>query len=151
MKKSNEGSLFTEGAQDNKSIVQPSLEVMSFAEKCILPKPNVPLLLLHACRFHYRPLLYFKEQDVLLTSPTVLPLLTDNSDINIFGVMSLKLLFRLHLSPFNCEKLEQLPKSGWQAALVGASSDYKSSSVTVSDKQLTIPHQNVAPIVHRPQ
>lgn len=73
MKKSNEVSLFTEESEDIKAIIQPSLQVMAFAEKCIFPDPNVPLLLLYACRFHYRPFLYFKEHDVLLTSPTTLP------------------------------------------------------------------------------
>ena len=148
MLRKNESSSFHAPSSDIKAILQPSHEIMAFSEKCTFTDPGVPLLLIYGSRIQYRPLLYFPSMDVLLTTPTVVPLLRKTGEICTYGLVFLYLLFRLHLFPFNTVAVESLPKSGWKEALSKGEDNYEQSIVEVVGKDNKTPHDGVAPITH---
>lgn len=55
---------------DLKAFYQPIAILCSFSELCTLPNEEVPIVGLYASRYSYRPLLYFRKYDVLLTTAT---------------------------------------------------------------------------------
>lgn len=58
--------------EDLKALNQAILELLSFAQKTVFPSSKVLLIMIYGNRFMFRPLLYFKKYDVILTTPHVI-------------------------------------------------------------------------------
>ena len=101
--------------QDLKSIYQPICEGISFAELCTFPCAEVPLVIMLATRHVFRPFLYFKKHDVLLTVERPVTYFDGNS-VHLHGIVLLKLLFSLHEMKFKKSFFKNCPKTGWQEA-----------------------------------
>ncbi len=97
---------------DIKAILQPMLGTMAIAQKCAFPHRQVPLVNIFASRHYFRPFLYFKDHDVMLTSLGVVPLRSKHC-IYMVGLQLLHFMFHLHEHPFEAGKLATLPKTGW--------------------------------------
>lgn len=71
---------------DLKIVIQPMLEVMAAAELAFIPKKEVPLVNVLGSKIAFRPFIYFHSCDVLLTTPTAMPLrrATDTIDVREF-------------------------------------------------------------------
>ena len=104
---------FKEAASDIKGLIQPMLEVMAVAQVAEFPRADVPLVNIFGNKFVYRPLLYFRECDVLLTTPRPVHLRRDATTLDVLGLVLLFTLFQLHKRcvAFNMVKVETLPKS----------------------------------------
>ena len=74
---------------DLKMLIQPMLEVMALSQVATFPNSSVPVVNFLRNKFVYRPLLYFKEVDVLLVTPTVMHLHTSENTIDILGLLAM--------------------------------------------------------------
>lgn len=112
----------TPDGEDLKSVYQPITEVCALSEVCTYPEDSkgIPLVNIFASRNTFRPFLYFKEYDVLLTTLTPITYVRkDKVAFDIHGLALLKLLFSIDCHPFKEEKLEEVTKSMWKAAKDG--------------------------------
>ena len=74
----------------------------------------------YASRHTYRPFLYFKYCDVLLTTRTPITYVrTDKKAFDIHGLVFLKLLFLFDRHPFKKQNLEKITKSMWEGSKNG--------------------------------
>lgn len=55
---------------DLKTIYQPICELAAFSELCTFPCDEIPLINIFGSRYTFRPFLYFRKYDVLLTTST---------------------------------------------------------------------------------
>lgn len=106
-----------DSVEELKTLNQPMMEIMALSEVCTFPNTEIPLICIYGNRSAYRPLLYFKEYDVLLTTTKPSAFYdSDEEEFHVTGLAFLHLLFQLHEYPFNKEELNRLSKTGWKAA-----------------------------------
>lgn len=95
--------------EDQKDTLQPMMEVMAMAQVTKFPNKEVPLVNILASKTAFRPFIYFKEEDVLLSTPKVVPLRRNSTTIDIQGLILLFVILRLHKVKclnFNMEKIK---------------------------------------------
>lgn len=112
----------TPDGEDLKSVYQPITELCALSEVCTYSDDSkaIPLVNIFASRNTFRPFLYFKEYDVLLTTLTPITYVRkDKVAFDIHGLALLKLLFSIDCYPFREDKLEGVTKSMWKAAKDG--------------------------------
>lgn len=105
-----------EKSTDIKTTLQPILETTVLAQKCDCPHSEVPLINIYANRYFFRPYLYFKHHDVMLTTLGVVPYRTEES-IHTIGLQLLHFLFSIHMYPFAADVLNTLEKTRWSSTL----------------------------------
>ena len=96
------------------------LEAMAVAEIAQCTAEAVPLVNILANKSAFRPFLYWREKDVLLTTAGVVPLRRSNSEIDIRRLLLLFVLLQLHRRThisFNLESHGKISKTGWREAL----------------------------------
>lgn len=81
---------------DTKTAVQPMLEALAVGELTHFPNNTVPLLNFLANKTAFRPFLYWRECDVILTTPRAIPLRRSESEVDIQGLLLLFVLFQLN-------------------------------------------------------
>ena len=122
-KKPNEGSTFD---VDTKAFIQPMLELMAMAKVVKFPEEAVPIF---GGKMVFRPFIYFKKLDVMLTTPNVISLRPTAESLNMLGLLVLFSLFhKLRHISFLMEEVSQLPKTGWRHALETGRDNYQNSS-----------------------
>ena len=105
-----------------KTIYQPITELCAMSEVCTFAEESdeIPLVNIYASRHTYRPFLYFKHYDVLLTTQRPIAYVrTDKTKFDIHGLALLKNLFLFDCYPFKKEALERITQSMWRAAQNG--------------------------------
>ena len=119
---SSESSSFTEHSEDLKQLIQPMLEVMAISQMADFPNEDVPVVNFWGKKFVFRPLLYFKGVDVILTMPRVLHLRTVYDTIDVLGLMTMFTFVHLHwmkIVEFNSVSIAQFfHESGWRSLLM---------------------------------
>ena len=93
---SSETSSFTEETTDLKTLIQPMLESMAISQMATFPDADVPIVNFLGTKLSFRPLLYFKELDVLLTTPRPMHLRTAHDTIDVLGLITMFTLMNLH-------------------------------------------------------
>ena len=142
---------FTEGITDSKVLIQPMLEIMAIAQLAHFPDATVPIVNFLGTKLSFRPLLYFKEQDVLLTTPRVLHLRTAHDTITVLGLVTMFTIMNVHktdMVQFSTEALAKCPKSGWKHQLIGGKDSYHTSKLTVRGIRNRYPHVDSEPYIH---
>ena len=142
-------STYEDETYQNKTFIQPMLEVMSFSEKCDFSESKIPLVNIFGSRNTFRPLLYFKAYDVLLTTPTAITYRNRDESINLCGLVLLHILFNLHNYPFSHDILSQQFKTGWEQAKV-CTEPYKDSYITNEEIKVSMDKNIVNPYIHSP-
>ena len=97
--------------EELKTFGQPVLEVLSLSQKCIFPCNFVPLANIYGNRYCFRPLFYFKELDILLTTPTPIQYITEDLHVVILGF---SLLYYVNALQFNPDILKSFETCGWK-------------------------------------
>ena len=85
---------------DLKALHQPITLLCSMSELCEAMDPSIPLIGLYGNRYSYRPLLYFREHDVLLTTSTPFTYFDSQQRIDLHGLVFLRVLAMLQDYPF---------------------------------------------------
>ena len=142
----------TSSNQDIKSAIQPMLELMAMAEMTTFDdvpegstRTKVPLVNFLASKVAYRPFIYFKEEDVIITTPFAVPLRRSEHKLDMQGLLLLALLTRLsHVKTiqFTASKIQMLDKSGWAEAKQNGVDDYGQSKVCLGKKEDRLAHAN---------
>ena len=142
---------FTEGTTDGKVLIQPMLETMAISQLAHFPDATVPIVNFLGTKLSFRPLLYFKEQDVLLTTPRVLHLRTAHDTIKVLGLVTMFTLMNVHktdMVQFSTEAIAKFPRSGWKHQLKGGKDSYHTSKLTVQGIRNRYPHVDSEPYIH---
>ena len=142
---------FDESSIEIKALIQPMLELMAISEVAAFPKADVPLLNIFGNKFVYRPLLYFKEYDVLLTTPRPIHLRRDVNSVDGLGLLFMFVLFQLHNTrtcSFEIEEVKKFPTSGWKAALCASRESYCHSTLFIAGVKPRMPHADTLPFLH---
>lgn len=111
----------TDEDRELKPAYQPILQLCATAELCTFTDARVPLINIYGSRETYKPYLYFKAHDVMLTCQ--LPaIIMENSGsrarkYNLHGLVLMELLFRLHKYPAEPDVLHNLTQCGWREAM----------------------------------
>ena len=138
-----ETSCFTEETADSKALIQPMLESMAISHVATFPDPDVPIVNFLGNKFSFRPLLYFKELDVLLTTPRVMHLRTSHDTIDVLGLITMFTFMNLHktdMIKFSQEAITAFPMSGWKRQLKEGKDSYHTSKLTVMGVRNRFPH-----------
>ena len=98
------------------------LELMAVSEVCTFENTEVPLVNIFGNRHAFRPLLYFKKYDVLLTTPKpyMYVFLDENKKIHFLGLAMLHILFTLHRYPFKATELIATLTENWVGSYYGS-------------------------------
>ena len=142
---------FDEVLEDAKVLIQPMLETMATAEMATFPNEQIPLLNIFGNKFVYRPLLYFRKDDIMLTTSRVVHLRKDATTVDTQGLLLLSTLFQLHktkLCRFDKIETGDFPVTGWQAALDNGLSNYRNSMLIVAGVNATLPHATSKNFLH---
>lgn len=131
--------------EDSKKLLQPLVSLLAVAQKCTFSNICVPVIAIFGNRYKYRPLLYFKEYDVALTTPRTISLRTDDT-VDTYGLMFLHILFNLHDNPFKSSELNKLPKTGWTDIMPPGA--YSTFPLKVGSTDPSIAHSEVPPYFH---
>lgn len=107
----------TKADEDLKMVYQPITEVCAVSELCTFGCKEVPLLNLLGSQHTIRPFLYFKHYDVLLTTETPVTYKDGSGNVDLYGLLLLKLLFMLDKYPFHKKCLETIEKTGWKTVV----------------------------------
>ena len=145
MKAKNASDTFENDTEDLKS------EVLAFAQKTTFPNKLVPLLLIYANRFMYRPLIYFKKYDVLLTTPRVIQHRISQSKVYALGLMLMYTLFNTHhvdVVSFSKEYIKAQENTGFRKALKGSGFAYDESTILFVEPTPKVPLIGVTPYIH---
>ena len=142
---------FEQASEDTKALIQPMLELMAISEVAHFPNDGVPLVNIFANKFVYRPLMYFKGCDILLTTPRPLHLRREVDIVDGLGLLFLFLLFQLHnvrICSFDMEKVKRFPRSGWGEVLHANMASYHDSKLIVCGVKPKMPHADTEPFLH---
>jgi hypothetical protein len=135
---------------DLKTLNQPMLELLAFAQKTNFPSSKVPLLLIYGNRFMFRPLLYFKKYDVMLTTPCVIQHRINQHTMYRLGLALLFTLLNCHHTDvilFHKDVLRTKDKTGFKLALKKSGESYEESLVTLVEPKPKIPLIHVQPMM----
>lgn len=130
---------------DIKAIIQPMLEAMAVAELAQFDDEAVPIVNILANKSAFRPILYWREKDVLLTTARAVPLRRSQSNIDIQGLLLMFVLLRLNQITrisFNMEKIGKLAKTGWNKSMNEGGVNYKDSKLTLRKHCTRLAHQD---------
>ena len=108
-------------------------------------------------KFVFRPLLYFKELDVVLTvvltTPWVIHLRRSQNAIDVLGLITMFTFLHLHwkkIVKFQTDaRVLSFPMSGWQSALQQGKHGYHTSKLTVVGIKNKFPHAGSKPFIHQ--
>lgn len=123
---------FDESTEEFKPLLQPMLELMALSEMTTFPDPLVPLVCIYGNKFVFRPLLYFKSIDVMLTTPRVVKLRPSKETLNLLGLVILFTVLHLHrddIIRFRRKNIKSCPVSGWKDA---CNDHYSGSELSVA-------------------
>lgn len=90
-KKSNEGATLDDPMVDTKAVIEAMLEVMAMAQ--VAKFPNIPIVNIFGGKMVFRPFIYFKQLDVMLTTPNVVPIRPNAESLNMLGLLVLLSIF----------------------------------------------------------
>ena len=111
------GSRMPPPEQDLKALYQPITPLCSMSELCEAIDPSIPLIGLYGSKYSYRPLLYFREHDVLLITSTPFTYFDSQQRIDLHGLVFLRVLAMLQDYPFANEVfIGSDKKLGWKDA-----------------------------------
>lgn len=148
-----ESSSFTKDPEDLKRLIKPMLEVMAISQVATFPNPDVPVVNFVGNKLVFRPLLYFKELDVILTTPRVIHLCSSQDSIDVLGLMVMFTFVHLHwmkIVKFQPDSIAQsFPMSGWKSALQQGKDGYHTSKLTVVGIKNKFPHVGSKSFIHR--
>lgn len=133
------------GFEEVKSVIQPMFEVIVAAELAIFENDMVPLVNIMGNKTAFRPILYWRKFDVLITTPDVVPLRRNENTLDIQGLLLLFVLFQFHnvgVVSFDEEALKQHSKTGWAQALAAGEDSYKNSKITLPSPRVNLVHQD---------
>ena len=88
---------------------------MALSEVCSFENDEIPIINIYGNRNAFRPLLYFKEHDVLLTTTSSCTFY-HNQHAHVTGLALFHILFQLHRCPVKKDQLQRLSKTGWKPA-----------------------------------
>ena len=147
-----ESSSFTDDSADLKKLIQPMLEVMAISQVATFPNPDVPVVNFLAHKFVFRPLVYFRDVDVLVTTPRVIHLRHSENTIDVLGLITMFTFLQLHWTKgvkFQRNAIIELfPTSGWTRALQQGKDGYHTSKLTVVGMKKKFPHVGSKPFIH---
>lgn len=103
---------FTHDTDQNMSLVQPMLETMAISEVCEEESNNVPVINIFGNRENFRPLLYFKTYDVMLTTPKPFTY-KYGKEVCLYGLVLMHLLCGIHKYSFHTNELRRTKTTGW--------------------------------------
>ncbi len=135
------------GNEEVQSVLQPMFEVMVAAELAIFENDMVPLVNIMGNKTAFRPILYWRKLDILITTPDVVPLRRNKNTLDIQGLLLLFVLFQFHnvsVISLNEETLKQHSKTGWAQALAAGEDSYKNSKITLPAQRINLVHQDAA-------
>ena len=118
---------------------------MTISEVATFPKSNVPLVNVLASKLAFRPVFYWRDLDVLLTTPKVIPLRASQNKVDIRGLLFLFTIFQVHRKScitFDVEKLRTLPKTGWAEALKDGVHNYGDSVIKLGTPRCDFLHSS---------
>ena len=124
---------------------------MAMAEVAILPDDTVPIVNIFGSKMVFRPFIYFKKLDVMLTTPNVIPIRPDTESLNMLGLLILFSMFQFHKPhyiSFNMEEMSQLHKTGWRDALTAGKNNQQNSEVYIPRELMGVPHTNAQVHMH---
>lgn len=99
------------------SFSQPVIELTAMASACDFPNNSVPLVQFYGNRHRYRPIMYFKASDIIITTSNPIQYLNSEGEICLEGLFLMFLLCYKYALQFDVESIERLfPKSGWGEA-----------------------------------
>ena len=136
---------FVSDLADIKAIIQPALEVMTISEVATFPKSDVPLVNVLASKLAFRPVFYWRDLDVILTTPKVIPLRASQNKVDIRGLLFLFTIVQVHRKScikFDVEKLRTLPKTGWAEALKDGVHNSGDSVIKLGTPRCDFPHSS---------
>lgn len=121
--------------QDLKALYQPITLLCSMSELCEAIDPSIPLIGLYGSRYSYRPLLYFREHDVLFTTSTPFTYFDSQQRIDLHGLVFLRVLAMLQDHPFANEVfIGSDKKLGWKDAREKCNADvFRGVSLSIED------------------
>ena len=122
------------------SFAQPVMELAAMAASCQFEKREIPLILIYVSRLRYRPLLYFKHDDMLTTSNTIAYADTAGN-VCLQGLFLLFILCQKNIVDFKIDQIKaSFSKSGWQEAL--QPNPYEGIHLTRERKHTTVENLN---------
>ncbi len=128
------------------------LEVMAISQVATFPNSDVPVVNFMGNKFVFRPLLYFKELDVVLTTPRVMHLRRSQDIIDVLGLITMFTFVHLHktkIMKFQPDSIDQsIPLSGCKSALQQGKDGYHTSKLTVEGLK-NFPHAGSKPFIHQ--
>ena len=133
------------GNEEVKSILQPMFEIMAVAELASFENELVPLVNIMGNKTAFRPILYWRKLDIIITTPDVVPLRRNNETLDVQGLLLLFVLFQLNYTSiisFNREALKKHSKTGWAQALAAGEDNYRHSKITLPTQRLNLVHQD---------
>ena len=111
------------------------LELMAVAQVAQFRNNAVPMVNILANRTAFRPFLYFRHEDVMITTPKAVPFRRDANTIDIQGLLLLFLVLRLHKTSsitFKMDIIKRTVKTGWKEALHNGEDDYSGSEIKLT-------------------
>ena len=147
---------FTKPTVDLRIIIQPLLEAMAMSEVAFFPEPelNIPIVNFLGNKFVFRPILYFKEIDVAITTPKAVPLRIASNRVNKLGLLVMFIFINVHwheILKFDTdEMMRKYPMTGWKEARTKASTKatYKNSKFSVAGVKNKFQHENASVYLH---
>lgn len=102
--------------EDLKALYQPIMELCALGELCQIQNDTVPIIGIYGSRYSYKPLLFFREHDVLYTTRTPFTYWDDKGQVDLHGLVFLRALAMLEQYPINVTYLTSGKKLGWKDA-----------------------------------
>ena len=99
----------------------------------------------------YRPFIYFKKYDVLLTTPRVIQHRISQNRVYALGLLFMYTLFNTHhidVVSFSKEHIKAQEKTGFRKALKGSELAYDMSTVLLVEPTPRVPLVGVMPYIH---
>ena len=129
---------------------QPVIELCAMASCCTFPSRNIPLIMIYGSRLKYRPLIYFSEDDLMLTTPRAIAYADSNGMAGIEGLFLMFLLCYKEALTYDISRMSNYLKTGWSTALPSPN-PYASTIVQEQcDNALNEPSQNLEPPLFMP-
>lgn len=129
---------------DIKATIQPMLEAMAVAELTQFNDEAVPIVNIFANKSAFRPILYWRKNDVLVTTARAVPL-RSQSNIDIQGLLLMFVVLQLNETTrisFKMEKIGKLAKTGWKKAMNEGDINYKDSRIKLKKYRTRLTHQD---------
>ena len=129
---------------------QPVIELCAMASYCTFPSRNIPLIMICGSRLKYRPLIYFSEDDLTLTTPRPIAYADSDGMAGIEGLFLMFLLCYKEALTYDLSRLSNCIKTGWSTALPSPNPYATTIVQEQCDNALNEPSQNLEPPLFMP-